>query len=184
MLVLQSQRGRQTSLQVFDDTPLTGIMKSPMQIFQGRNARSDLPMSNAARKQPGIQPEVVRDNDKHAVLPMHDLHVGQDVMYQYSASRNWYPAVIQSLCSEPRSCKILTRDGIVYRKTQSHLKPFTPQNKNSQSSKCVSPPMAQSTNMWLVRQTECRRSSTVNNHVQVQTSRPKRDSKPLVKFDL
>ena len=64
-------------------------MKSPMQILQGKNARSDLPMSNAARKQLGIQPEIVRNNDKHVVLPMHDLHVGQDVMYQGSASKHW-----------------------------------------------------------------------------------------------
>ena len=114
-------------LMIYCNTPLTGIMKSPMQILQGRNVRSDLPISNAARKELGIQPEVVRNNDKHAVLPMHHLHVGQDVMYQDSASKHWYPAVIQSLCSQPRS-KILTKDGIVYRKTQSHLKPYTPQN--------------------------------------------------------
>ena len=78
-------------------------------------------------------------------------------MYQDSASKHWYPALIQSLCSEPRSYKFLMRDGIVYqKKTQSHLKPFTPQNKISQSSKCVSPSMAQSTNMGPVRQTECK----------------------------
>ena len=82
-------------------------------------------MSNAARKQFGIQPEVIRNNDEHAMLPTQDLHVGQYVMYQDSASKHWYPAVIQSLCSEPRSYKVLTRDGIVYRKTQSCLKPFT-----------------------------------------------------------
>ena len=46
-------------LMIYCSTPLTGIMKSPMQILQGRNARSDLPMSNAARTQLGIQPEVV-----------------------------------------------------------------------------------------------------------------------------
>ena len=63
---------------IYCNTPLTGIMKSPI---QERNTRSDMPMSNAARKQLGIQPEVVRNNDRHAVLPMHDLHVGQDVMY-------------------------------------------------------------------------------------------------------
>ena len=101
-------------------------MKSSMQILQGRNTRSDFPMSNAARKQLGIQPEIVSNNDKHAVLPTHDLHVGQDVMYQDSTSKHLYPAIIQSLCSEPRSYKILTRYGIVYRKPQSHLKPFTP----------------------------------------------------------
>ena len=80
-------------------------------------------------KQLGIQVEVVRNKDKHAVLPMHDLHVGKHFMYQDSASKHWYPAIIQSLCSEPRSYKILIRDGIVYRKTQSHLKPFTPQTR-------------------------------------------------------
>ena len=69
---------------------------------------------------------------------MHDLNVGQQVMYQDSTSKFWYPAVIKSLCSEPRSYKIITRDGTVYKKTQSHLKPFTPQSKMSRSSKCVS----------------------------------------------
>ena len=54
-----------------------------MQIIQGGNARFDFPMSNAARKQLGIQPEVIRNIDKHVVLPTHDLHVGQHVMYQY-----------------------------------------------------------------------------------------------------
>ena len=27
-------------------------------------------------------------------LPTHDLHVGQQVMYQDSTSKHWYPAVI------------------------------------------------------------------------------------------
>ena len=112
-------------------------MWSPMQILQGRNVRSDLPMSNAARKQLGIQPEVVRNTDTHAVLLTHDLHVGQRVMYQDSASKHWYWPVIDSLCPEPRNYKITTRNGITYRKTQSHLKPSTPQNKNLQSNQCV-----------------------------------------------
>ena len=129
-------------LMTYHNTPLTGTMQPPMQILQGRNATSDLPMSNATRKQLRIQPEVVRNNDKPAVLPKHDLHVGKQVMYQDSASKHWYPTVIDSLCPEPRSYKITTRDGIVYRKTQSHLKPFTSQNKNLQYNQCVSPPMA------------------------------------------
>ena len=158
-------------------------MQSPMQILQGRNARSDLPLSNATRKQLGIQPEIVTNPDKHPALPTHDLHVGQQVMYQDSTSKHWHPAVIKSLCSEPRSYKIITRDGIVYRKAQSHLKPFTLQNKMSQSSKCVSFPMAQSNHMWQVK-TELKMKSQVNNHMQVQTSRPKRDTKPLSSLNL
>ena len=99
-------------LMIYQNTSLTGIMKSPVLILQGRNARSDLPMGNAARKQHGIQPQVVRNNDKHALLPMHDLHVGQDVMYQDSTSKHCYPTVNASLCPDPRSYKITTRDGI------------------------------------------------------------------------
>ena len=87
-----------------------------MQIIQGRNARSDLPMSNAARKQIGIQPKIVRNTDKHPTLPTHDQHVGLQVMYQDSTSNHRYQAVIDSLCPEPISYKITTRDGIVYKK--------------------------------------------------------------------
>ena len=70
-------------------------------------------------------------SDKHTALATHDLNIGQHVMYQDSTTKHWYPAVIASLCSEPRSYKIITGDGIVYRKTQSHLKFFSPQNKMS-----------------------------------------------------
>ena len=41
---------------------------NPLQVAcRSRSARSDLPMSNAARKQLGIQPEVIRNIDKHEV---------------------------------------------------------------------------------------------------------------------
>ena len=103
-------------LMIYHNTPLTGSLQSSMQILQGRNARSDLPISNNARKQLGIQPKIVRNTDKHVVLPTHDQHVSQQVMYQDATSKHWYPAVIDSLCPEPRSYKITTRNGIVYRK--------------------------------------------------------------------
>ena len=67
--------------------PLTGCLESPIQIIQGRSARFDFQMGNAARKQLGIQPEVLRNIDKHELLPTHDLHVGQSVMYQDSVTK-------------------------------------------------------------------------------------------------
>ena len=97
-----------------------------MQILQGRSARFDLPMSNAARKQLGIQPEVIRNIDKHEVLPTHDLHVGQNVMYQDSVTKQWHPGIITSLCQEKRSYKITTGDDVVYRKMQAYIKLYTP----------------------------------------------------------
>ena len=166
-------------LMIYHNTSLTGSLLSLMQILQNRNARSQLPMSNAASKQLGIQPEIIRNSDRHAVLPTHDLNVGQHVMYQDSSSKHLYPAVIDSLCSEPRSYKVITRGGIVYRKTQSHLKPFTLQNKISQSTKCVSSPMAQSNHKLPVK-TESKKRSQVNNQLQVQTSRPKSPQSSLI----
>ena len=65
----------QKCLMIYCNTPLTGSLQLPIQILQGRSARSGLPMSNAARNKLGIQPEVLRNNDKHDRLPMHDLHV-------------------------------------------------------------------------------------------------------------
>ena len=62
-------------LMIYHNTPHAGSLQSPMQILQGSNATSDLPMSNAARKQLGIQPEVIRKTDKPEVLSTHDLHV-------------------------------------------------------------------------------------------------------------
>ena len=97
-------------------------MLPPMQILQGKNVRSELLMSNAARTQLDIPPEVVRNSDKYTALPTHDLHVGQHVTFQDSTNKHWYPAVIEGLCPEPRSYKITKRDVITYRKTQAHLK--------------------------------------------------------------
>ena len=118
-----------------------------MQILQGRSTRSDFPLSNATRKQIGIQPEVIRNIDKQEQSPTYDLHVGQHVIYQDTTSKHWYPAVIESLCPETRCFKIKTSDGVLYRKMQAHLKPYTPQNKKSQTMQCVSQLMAQSDHM-------------------------------------
>ena len=74
-------------LMMYHNTPLTDSLQSPMQILQNKSARSDLPMSNAARKQLGIQPEVLRKRDKHEQLLTHELHTGQHVMYQDTTSK-------------------------------------------------------------------------------------------------
>ena len=74
-------------LMIYCNTPLTVCLQLPMHILQGRSARSDLPMSNATRKQFRIQHEVLRNIDKHEVLPIHNLHVGQSVMYQDSMTK-------------------------------------------------------------------------------------------------
>ena len=88
-------------------------------------------MSNAARQKLGLQPEKLRTVNKKEHLPSHDLHNGQDVMYQDATSKWRYKATIKSLCVQPRGYKIATRDDVTYRKTQAHLKPYQPQCKET-----------------------------------------------------
>ena len=93
------------------------------------SARSDLPMSNAAREELGLDSELLRNRQRNEHLPSHDLHLGQDVMFQDATSKQVFPATITSLCSQPRSYKITTGEGVTYRKTQAHLKPCITQSK-------------------------------------------------------
>ena len=124
-----------TALMVYRNTPLNGILWSPMQILQGRQARTDLPLSHTAKVQMGInhapQPtaEILCVKDKLLSLPTHDIPIGQNVMYREPNDKRWYqPTVIQQL-PEKRSYLIRMKDNIVYRKTQVHLKPYTPEKK-------------------------------------------------------
>ena len=116
-------------LMVYHNTPLPNTLHSPMQILANRSARSDLPISNAARKQLGIDCEDLRTKYKNEHLPLHDLYLDQVVMYQDSTSKHWFPATITKLCKEPRSYIITTKEDVQYRKTQAHLKPYQPQDK-------------------------------------------------------
>ena len=145
-------------LMIYHNSPHTGSMQSPMQILHGRNARSDLPMSNAAIKQLCIQPEIVRNTDKHPALPTHDLHIGQQVMYQDSTTSVGTQQLSKVYVLNQEVTRLLQEMVLFTEKNQSHPKPLTPQNKMSQSSKCVSSLMAQSNHIWPVK-TESKKKS-------------------------
>ena len=112
------------ALMIYQNTPLTSNMQSLIQILQNRTVRLQLPMSNGARRQFGLETEKLRIKTNNENLPSHDLHWGQDVMMQDPASKMWSPVVITRLCKEPRSYQVTTRDNVTYRKTQAHLKPY------------------------------------------------------------
>ena len=115
---------------VYCNTPLSNTFWSPMQILTSRSARSDIPISNAARKKLEMDCEDLRTKHKNEQLPSHDLHIHQVVLYQDSTSKSWFPTIITRLCKEPRSYILTTKDDVQYRKTQAHLKPFQLQGKN------------------------------------------------------
>ena len=165
-------------LMIYHNTPLLSNLQSPMQILQNRSTRSNLPMSNVARHQLGLNPEQLRSKFKNEHLPSYDLYLGQHVMFQDSTNKQWFPATITSLCSEPRSYKITTKEGVTYRKTQSHLKPYNPQQKKTEDEHYK----LQSSDMQTVK-SYCKQCRVANNPIQ-SYSRPKRDINPPFKLDL
>ena len=94
-------------------------------------------------------------------------------MYQDSTSKHWFPATITRLCKKPRGYIITTKDGIQYRKTQAHLKPYQPQGKKNEDEHLL-----QTNHMGTVKPLQ---SQKIDNLAQ---SRPKRDMKPPIKLDL
>ena len=143
-----------------------------MQILQNRAARSQLPMSNSARRQLGLEAEKLRIKTKNETLPSHDLHQGQDVMMQDPASKRWSPAAITRLCKEPTSYQVTIRDNVMYRKMQAHLKPYRPEVKNAQDAK--------SCNMWPLEKT----CDKTNNNDTIAKLQHRRTIKALVKMNL
>ena len=70
-------------LMIYHNTPLSGSLQSPMKILLSRSARSDID-SNLI-----LQSERLRNVNKNAHFPSHDLHIGQEVMYQDATSKWW-----------------------------------------------------------------------------------------------
>ena len=97
-------------LMIYHNMPLASTSKSPMQMFQQRSTRLQLPMSNAARRQLGIAVEQPSSN-KNQHLPTHDFHIGQEVMCQSLITKRLFPATIKALCPEPRSHQIEHKKG-------------------------------------------------------------------------
>ena len=124
-------------LMIYCNTPLACTSKSPMQMLQQRSARSQLPMSNAARRRLGIVAEQPPRKNQH--LLSHDFHIGQDVMCQSPITKKWFPVKIKELCLQPRSYQVETPEGIVYRRTQNHLKLFMPSQRTQTNEQCLKP---------------------------------------------
>ena len=161
-------------LMIYCNTLLESMSKSPMQILQQRSARSQLPMSNAACRQLGIAAEQTTAN-KNQHLPSHDMHIGQEVLYQDSVTKRWLPATIKALCPEPKSYQIQTATGMIYRRTQNHLKPYKSYQKTQKGEQL---------NQNIDHKQSLMNQTPVNNSDNQQQSHPKRQIKIPMKLNL
>ena len=111
-----------TALMVYRNTPLNETLQSLMQILQGRQARTDLPLLHAAKVQMDInhapQPtaEILQVKDNSLSSPTHDIPIGQNVMYREPNDKRWYPTTVIQQLPEKRSYLIKTIDNVIYRK--------------------------------------------------------------------
>ena len=121
---------------IYRNSLLSNNLQSPMQIMQIQTARTQLPMSNMARTQQGLGSEQLRVSSKNELLPTHDFHISQSVMYLNPMNRRWYLATITSLCQEARSYKIRTKRWHYIQKTQNHLKLYQQEHNEDKMNNC------------------------------------------------
>ena len=120
-------------------------------------------MSHAAKVKYGLAsgrplPAPVKVQDKNERAPTHDYKLNQDVMYLDPTSKKWFPATIVHLLDAKQSYLVRTTEGVEYRRTQQHLKPYKPKV-------CCPPP---------TKQRDCAPAK----------GRPKHDAKVPDKLDL
>ena len=159
---------------IYHNIPLASMSKSPMQMLQQRSVRSQLPMSNAACRQLGIAAEQTTASENQH-LPLHDLHIGQEVMCQDFITKRWFPTTIKALRPEHRSYQIETFEGVIYRRTQNHLKPYKPHQKT---------PRREQLNQNIDHKQSNMNQTLVKNSDNTKQSRPKRQIKIPMKLNL
>ena len=101
-------------------------------------------------------------------LPSHDLHIGQEVMCQDFVTKRWFPTTIKALCPEPRSYQIETSEGVIYRRTQNHLKPYKSHQKT---------PRREQSNQNINHKQSNMNQTSVKNKDNTKQSHPKRQIK-------
>ena len=112
----------------------------------------------------------------------HDLHIGQEVRSQDPTTKRWFPATIKALCPEPRSYHIETSDGVTYRRTQNHLKPYKSHQKTprrEQSNQDIDHKQI-NMNQISVKNTD----NTKQSHPKIQIKIPKKLNLKSLKIEL
>ena len=79
------------------------------------NDHTNINLRNQRKSDPKVQTR------QPAPLPK-----GTPVMVHNTNTKTWFPATIRSPRSEPNSYDVVSSEGITYRRSQHHLKPYLP----------------------------------------------------------
>jgi len=118
------------SLLCLRTTPIDHTLPSPAAMLYNRRLRTNLPMTihhrNPGRDQIQERLQERQDQQKH----YHDRHVhdlpplipGEAVTVQNHVSKRWSPAVVKSVCPEPRSYIVEAENGSVLRRNRRDIR--------------------------------------------------------------
>ena len=124
------ERDPELALLCLRTTPISGKIRSPIEMLMGRKAKANLPISmrnqpadseqtSAALRDRQVSQKSTYDSRVGAELPQ--LYAGQHVRFQYQPSGNWMPARIVRETDEPRSYLLETSNGTLLRRSRHHI---------------------------------------------------------------
>ena len=128
---LDSKEDPYKSMLIYQTTPLNSQLPSPMEMLN-KCTYTDLPISNLRRSMicndhTNINLRNQRKSDpKVQTRQPAPLPKGTPVMVCNTNTKTWFPATIRSPRSEPNSYDIVSSEGITYRRSWHHLKPYLP----------------------------------------------------------
>jgi hypothetical protein len=130
--ILRKCNAHEEALAEYRATPVVGVGLTPSEMMFGRLIRTKVPSTSAAlqmkskpelssrRATTGRKTEALYNRDAKA-LP--SLEAGQSILMKMNNKvRNWKPAVVKGICSQPRSYMVTDSQGEVFRRNRVHLR--------------------------------------------------------------
>ena len=122
-------KDEELALLEFRTTPISGMQKSPVQLFMSWRLRSALPMT-VTMLQPHVSADIKEKlTCRQATQKKHYDNTSKNLptlqpndVVRYQGKQSWEPAVVLSHHPAPRSYNIKTPDGTLLRRNRRHLK--------------------------------------------------------------
>ena len=132
----QTHKEPQLALLEYRNTPVTGLEYSPAQLLMGRVLRSKLPVTEEVLRPKipvGVRESLKRNQERQKYFydstarPLRPLEEGDPVWFE--STEGWSPAVVTRKCDQPRTYRVVTSSGRVYRRNRRRIRPRSVQTE-------------------------------------------------------